>query len=111
MQASLAPTPVGLFVADMEVDMVADMMVDIVTNMELDMVSNMEVAKVADMEDEGGHNFIIMTRFHNSYQISQIGQFGTRIGRGGWLIGPKLFRPEVYPACASSKLSEFINSI
>ena len=35
-QASLAPTPVGLFVADMEVDMVADMMVDIVTNMEVD---------------------------------------------------------------------------
>ena len=25
-------------------------------------------------------------------------------GHGGWLIWPKLFRPEVYPACASSNL-------
>ena len=59
VQASLAPTPVSLFVADMEVDMVADMMVDMVTNMEVDNptwswtwcpLSNMEVAKVADME-------------------------------------------------------------
>ena len=28
----------------------------------------------------------------------------------GWLIGPKLFRLEAYPACASSKLCEFIHS-
>ena len=27
---------------------------------------------------------------------------------GGWLIGPKLVRPEAYPACASSKLYKFI---
>ena len=26
----------------------------------------------------------------------------------GWLIGPKLFRLEAYPACASSKLCDFI---
>ena len=35
-------------------------------------------------------------------------QFGERVGHGGWLIGPKLFRPKAYPACASSKLCEFI---
>ena len=31
-------------------------------------------------------------------------QFGERFGHGGWLIGPKLFRPKAYPACASFKL-------
>ena len=30
-------------------------------------------------------------------------------GHGGWLIGPKLFRPEPYPpTCVSSKLCKFI---
>ena len=33
-------------------------------------------------------------------------QFGERVGHGGWLIGPKLFRPK---ACVSSKLCEFIS--
>ena len=33
---------------------------------------------------------------------------GERVGHGGWLIGPKLFQFEAYPACASSKLCEFI---
>ena len=31
-----------------------------------------------------------------------------QFGHGGWLIWSKLFRPKAYPACASSKLSEFI---
>ena len=35
-------------------------------------------------------------------------QLGERVGHGGWLIGPKLFRPEAYPTCASFKLCEFI---
>ena len=35
-------------------------------------------------------------------------QFGERVGHEGWLIGPKLFDPEAYLACASSKLCEFI---
>ena len=35
-------------------------------------------------------------------------QFGERVGHGGWLIGPKLFRPEAYLTCVSSKLCEFI---
>ena len=35
-------------------------------------------------------------------------QLGERVGHGGWLIGPKLFRPEAYPAGTSSKLCEFI---
>ena len=33
---------------------------------------------------------------------------GERVGHGGWLIGPKLFRFEACPACASSKFCEFI---
>ena len=36
-------------------------------------------------------------------------QFGERVGHGDWLIGPKLFRPEAYPTCVSSKLYEFID--
>ena len=35
-------------------------------------------------------------------------QFGERIGHRGWENGPKLFRPEAYPACGSSKLCKFI---
>ena len=35
-------------------------------------------------------------------------QFGERVGRGGGLIGPKLFWPEAYLSCASSKLCKFI---
>ena len=34
--------------------------------------------------------------------------FGERIGHRGWLIGPKLFRPEAYPTRVSFKLCEFI---
>ena len=30
-------------------------------------------------------------------------QFGERVRHGGWLIGPKIVRPEAYPACAASK--------
>ena len=62
--------------------------------MELDMVADMEVDKVADMVADININIEI--------------QFGERVGHGGWFIGPKLFRPEAYPACASSKLFEFI---
>ena len=28
--------------------------------------------------------------------------FVERVGHGGWLIGPKLFRPEAFPTCVSS---------
>ena len=51
-----------------------------VADMELDMVADKDVDKVADMV----------------------------AGHGCWSIGPKLFRPEAYPACASSRLWEFI---
>ena len=41
-----------------------------------------------------------------------IAELGTllleRVGHGGWLIGHKLFQPEAYPTCVSSKLYEFI---
>ena len=78
-------------VADMEVDMVADMEVDKVADMMADMVADIEVDMVADID------------------INMEIQFGERDGPGGWLIGPKLFWPEAYPACASSKLCESIN--
>ena len=48
--------------------------------MELDMVADKDVDKVADMV----------------------------AGHGCWSIGPKLFRPEAYPTCLSSKLCKFI---
>ena len=35
-------------------------------------------------------------------------QFGERVGHRCLLIGPKLFRPEAYLICVSSKLSELI---
>ena len=35
-------------------------------------------------------------------------QFDERVVYWCWLSGPKLFRPEACPACASSKLCEFI---
>ena len=54
------------------------------------MVADMEVDKVADID------------------IDMEIQFGERVGHGGWLIGPKLFDPKQYPACASSKFCEFI---
>ena len=34
-------------------------------------------------------------------------QFGERFGPGGWLIGPKLLRPEAFPY----KLCEFIMNL
>ena len=60
-------------------------------DMELDMVTDMEVDIEVDME----------TKI----------QFGERVGHGGWLIRPKLFQPEACPACAFSKLCEFIFSL
>ena len=38
------------------------------------------------------------------FNINMEIQFGERVGHEGWLIEPKLFRPEAYPAWASSKL-------
>ena len=35
-------------------------------------------------------------------------QFGEGVGRGSWLIGPKLFRPKDCPTCVSSRLCDFI---
>ena len=33
---------------------------------------------------------------------------GDIVGYGGWLFARNFFRPKAYPACASSKLCEFI---
>ena len=61
--------------------------------MVLDMVADMEVDKVADID------------------IDMEIQLGERVYQRGWLIGSKLSRPKAYPACASSKLCEFISDI
>ena len=66
--------------------------------MELDMVADMEVDKVANMVADININININMEI----------KFGERVGHGGWLIGNKPFLPEAYPACASSKLCEFI---
>ena len=70
--------------------------------MELDMVTDMEVDKVDDI----GVNMVadIDVDINMEFQIGEI------VGHGGWLIGSKLFRPKAFPACASSKLYEFIRS-
>ena len=59
------------------------------------MVTDMEVDKVADIE----------------VNMEKEIQFGERVGHGGWLTGPKLIQSETYPACASSKLCEFIKTV
>ena len=55
------------------------------------MVTDMEVDKVADIEVD----------------MEKEIEFGERVGHGGWLIGPKLLRPEAFPY----KLCEFIMNL
>ena len=98
---------------------VPNMVADMATNMDLHMVADMEVDKVAVMVADMFSDIVTklgvpnLTRrrmvpiFSSSCQIGYP-QFGDRVGHGGWLIGPKLFRPENYPTCVSSKLREFI---
>ena len=86
----------------MEVDKVADIVADKkikFADMKLDMVADMKVDKVANMVA----NMVA--------DINMEIQFGERVGHGGWLIRPKLFQPEACPACAFSKLCEFIFSL
>ena len=45
--------------------------------------------------------YMVADNKKNDIDINMEIQFGERVGHGGWLIGPKLFRPEAYPACAS----------
>ena len=70
--------------------MVADMVADMAVDMEVHMVTNLTRRR----------------RVPNLARRINVTQFGERVGHGGWLIGPKLFRPE---ACVSSKLCEFIS--
>ena len=65
-----------------------DKVVEMVADMVADMMADVEVNKVSDV----------------------MLQFGEGVGHMGWLSGPKLFRSEAYPACASYKLCEFICS-
>ena len=67
----------------MESDIVADMVVDKVADKVADMVADVEVDKVADKKIDININMEI--------------QFRERMGHGGWLIGPKLFRPKGRP--------------
>ena len=85
-------------VADIEVDMVADMEVDKVVDIEVDIVTDINIDINIDIDIDIDINVNINMEI----------QFGERVGHGGWLIWSKLFRPKAYPACASSKLSEFI---
>ena len=104
-------------VADKVDGMVADMTADIffflswmekiiLADMDLDMVADKEVDKVADMVADIDVDTVADTsiNIHINMEI----QFSERFGHGGCLIGPKLFRPEDYSACASFKLCEFI---
>ena len=89
----------------MEVDMVADMEVDKVVDKVTDMVADMATDK---KEEKWG----MQKKKKNGHAISrQKIQFGERVGNRGWLTGPKLIQSETYPACASSKLCEFIKTV
>ena len=85
----------------MKVDMVVDMKVYMVADMEVymvaDKVADIEVDMVADMVAD------IDIDINIYIDINMEIQFVERVGHGG-------FRPEAYPACASSKLCEFIHS-
>ena len=52
----------------------------------------MEVDKVADM----------VADMEVDININMEIQFRERMGHGGWLIGPKLFRPEAYPPTSTT---------
>ena len=70
-------------------------------DIEVHMVAHMEVDKVADMAK---------LRVPNLARRRRKGtQFGERVGHGGWLIGPKLFRPQAYPTYASSLRVNYIH--
>ena len=62
----------------------------------------MEVDKVADMVADNKEIKKI------DIDINMEIHCRARVGHGGWLIGPQLFQPKAYPACASSRLCEFI---
>ena len=69
------------------------------------MVADMEVGKMADIEVD----MVAEINIDIDIKINMEILFGERVGHGGWLIGPKFFRPTAYLACASSKLCEFIH--
>ena len=68
------------------------------------MVADMEVDKVADKVAD----IVAENKEKIDIDINTEIQFGERFGHGGWLIGPKLFRPLAYLTCVSSKLCKFI---
>ena len=82
--------------------MVADMAAD----MEVHLVAYMEVDKVADIVSDKKN---ILTKLADMLLYMVADKVADMVaGHGCWLIGPKLFRPEAYPTCLSSKLCEFI---
>ena len=84
-------------IANTVAGMAADMEVHMVAIMEVDMVAN----KVAEMEVDEVVNIFADIVAKKDTQFDERGmqkrrrctQFDERVGHGGWLIGPKLFRP------------------
>ena len=60
-----------------------------VADMAANMAADMEVDEVANKKEE--------KKGHAKKRRRKGTQFGERVGHGGWLIGPKPFRPEAYP--------------
>ena len=72
-------------------DKVADMLVDIVAKLWVPYLARRRrVPRLARRRRKGN-------------------QFGERVGHGGWLIGPKLFRPQAYPTYVSSLRVNYIH--
>ena len=58
---------------------------------------------------EEGYLFSSLAKLGTLLLLAELGTLLLeRVGHGGWLIGHKLFQPEAYPTCVSSKLYEFI---
>ena len=86
------------------------MVADTAADKEVHMVADMEVDKVADTVADmmADKKKLFLTDMLLHTVVDKV--VGMVAGHGCWLIGPKPFRPEPYPACASSKLCEFFSN-
>ena len=90
-------------VADIEVDMVADMAVDMVAELDVDMVADMEVDMVADMEVN-----MVSDMVADMEEATITMLFETKFFQAEPFVSPNFFKPNLIPACVSSKICEFI---
>ena len=74
---------------------VADIVADMVVDMEVHMLADMEVDKEADWAADKNKKKKRQTWSWTSTSINMEVQFGKRVGQGGWLIGSKLFWPNL----------------